>query len=191
MNFTPTEKKDIRGYQNDAGRFYPAVGSVLDLLFPSKMEWIDQAALDEGSRCHTDMESACLHHLTHGSWPTSENLRVLALIRYLEEHHFVPLEAERPRCSDVYGHAGKPDALIHAGNRFAVPDWKFAEGLDARYRFQVQAYSRLFPELPQIPAAILFRVDRDCRVLPTIVQPSAKHWTLFLNALACVQFRIK
>jgi len=182
--------KDIRGYRHqETWKFYPATGAVLDLLYPPKMEWIDQAYLDEGTRCHADMKSACDWFIANGEWPTSSNHRVRALIKCLQDHELKPLEAEVTRCSDVYGHAGTPDAFLGDGYATVLPDWKFAESLDERYQDQIQSYQAFFPSA--IPRLMLFRVDRDGNVFPRKVQRNQKQWTLFLNALACLKFRLR
>lgn len=191
MNLEPDTVKDVRGYRNqESGKFYPATGSVLDLLFPDQMTWIDQAALDEGTLCHLEMASACKWRQIAGEWPAAKSKRVGALIKYLDEQNFHPEESEEPHASLVYGHAGTPDALLRRHNVYVLPDWKFAETIGLRFHFQVQAYAHFF-ELEKKPVLMIIQVDREAHVYPRVIKPSAKHWTLFLNALAVLQWRLR
>lgn len=192
MTLTPTTYKDVRGYRDEAGKFLPASGSVLDLLFPGQMQWIDQAALDEGTKCHEDMQRACEVAIATGTWHASDNPRVQALIEYLEANNFIPLETEQARCTHLYGYAGRPDALLKRGKTFVVPDWKFAESIDERYRYQLQSYERFdWPFEHPRPTMILFQVNREAKVKLSVVGPDARRWALFLNALAVLKFRLQ
>ncbi len=195
MELIQTIEKDTRVYKDDAGKIYPATGSVLDLLFPGQMQWIDQAYLDEGQRCHEETKNILSAYLQTKRWPTAAHQylspRVRALVEYLKENRFVPEECEQPRSSAVYGHAGIPDTLLRRGNLSLVADWKFAEAITLRYLFQVQAYQPLFHELSPKPALLLVQIDRSASIKLEVVKPVAKHWALFLNALTVLKFRLR
>ena len=190
MTLTPITYKDVRGYKDETGKFMPASGSALDLLFPSAMSWIDQKYLDEGTKCHQEMKEALEWRMFNEEWPKSKNPRVAALLEALEEWKFIPLEAEQPRCSYIYGHAGMPDALMTRNDLYVIPDWKFAESIDERYEYQLESYQPFFTHIVPRPALMLFQVTREAKVKAIVVKPNAKRWALFLNALAVLKFRL-
>jgi len=192
MTLTPITRNDVRGY-SDGWKFFPACGSVLDLLFPSAMSWIDEKYLEEGTRCHAEMKRMLeLRGPTpDGCWPKSDHPRVSALLASLEQWNFVPVEAEQTRCSHLLGYAGTPDALMKRGELYVVPDWKFAESIVERYEYQLESYRPFFSQVFPSPALMLFQVTREAKVKPMVVRPNAKHWALFLNALAVLKFRLR
>lgn len=192
MILKPATFKDVRGYTDSVtGRFYPASGSILDLLFPSKMEWIDEKYLEEGARCHELMKVACVMRRTNGIWPDSDHPRVQALIDELKLYHFEPVEAEDTRASAFYGYAGTPDGLMKRGRTYVVPDWKFAESVEERYLYQLQSYQMLFPDLEEKPALMIWRVTREAKVKPIAVKPNAVHWAEFLAANTVMKKRLR
>lgn len=190
-DFVLTEQNGVRGY-TDGIRFYPSVSAILDLLMPSKHQWIDVEDLDEGTRLHRAMKECIEGYLATSAWPVPTDPRVRALVNYLQQYGFVPLEAERTRVSDR-GFAGTPDALLM--QRFGatilhtLPDWKFSEGLDERYEYQLMAYEFLFEE--PVDKSILFRVGKDCIVKPHVVKKRPQYKAEFLNALAVMKVRLR
>lgn len=197
MNLLPTTYKDVRGYEDAGGKFYPGSGSILDLLFPSKMEWIDQAYLDEGTRLHRAMQDTINGMLAHEKetgklfWPQHQDQRVNELIQHLAAWNFVPVEAETPRCSTTWGHAGTPDALLMRGDLYVIPDWKFAESIDERYLYQLQSYQPFFSHLPTRPALMIWQVNREGKVKPIVVKPKAVQWAEFLAASTVMKKRLR
>lgn len=191
MKLTPTEYRGVRGYQDEAGKFYPSTGSILDILLGSSVGWIDEKYLAEGTLCHEEMKLACDLYQIKGRWTTSLNPRVQALITHLETWGFIPLEAEQPRCSTLYGYAGTPDALMTRGGVYVVPDWKFAESVDERYQYQLESYQHFFYHLEVRPALMIFKVNREAKVTPIVVKPKAQHWAEFLAALTVMKRRLR
>jgi len=183
---TPGEHKGIRGYWHD-DRFFVATGAVLDLLFPGGMQWIDAEDLAEGQRCHEEM-----HRCFKAGGDTSGNPRVQALLNHLRATGCVQIDSEVTWLSEKYGYGGTIDGALCQETRKStiIADWKFAESIDERYHFQLEAYDRMTrSEVRHV--LIIFQVTRACKVNPVVVKPDSRHWAYFQNALAVLKFRLR
>lgn len=184
---TPVMHKGLRGYKDSQGKWVPAVGTVLDVLCGAKSDWINEAALAEGSACH----AAIAQYLTERTLTgvsEARQTRVMPLIHWLAKEGFKPVAAESTCFSSRYGYAGTLDAILVREDGLYVADWKFAESLDLpRYTVQLTAYSKI---VEKVKGTLLVQITKAGEVKPRFRKPCPASWSAFLGALGVVKWRI-
>jgi hypothetical protein len=188
--------RGYRGYREESGlkKWNPATGTILDILHPSPMEWIDQADLDEGAACHKEMEAQLrLIQDPLATVERSENplMRVHNFIGWFLDQNLEIVAIETSVLCKAYGFAGRPDLVIRdrkkTGRIFEV---KFAEqGVTRRYQAQVESYTHLDPYKGFEPW--LIQVTRAGEVIPHPQKPNHREWAGFLGALAVLRCRME
>ncbi len=189
----PNTYKGVRGYQaEDTLTFFPAVGSVLDLLRPAPMQYIDETDLQRGTDAHALTAKMLLNwksegHLNHSESlvSSSEDRRIRTLINWLNVHGHRPVHVEHPLCHLAVGYAGRPDAILSGLDNHLAVDFKFAESLDVRYVVQVEAYAHL-----RNFGRLLIQITRAGDIRPHYLKPNAAHWAVFCGALSVIKWRL-
>lgn len=189
--------KGFRGYRSEQGVWYPAVGEGLELCYPTPMEWIAQADLDEGAACHAQAAAAVSYFSEMGQLPPANWLkgpirpRVQRFLDWYIREGYVLIEAERPEANKTYGFAGCPDITGHHPRSTIghVLELKFSESLIPRYHAQATVYTHL--DRYKGFRAFLVQIPREGRLKVVPVKPDPQHWVDFLSALGVIRCRLR
>ncbi|MDF2457646.1 MAG: hypothetical protein K0S79_62 [Nitrospira sp.] len=188
------EHKGFRCYRWETQAIYPSVSAVKELLYGPISGWIDTAKLDEGTRCHQEMERAIETWILTGS-PDGVELseRPQKLIKWLQDTGWEPLATELPRVSTKYGYAGTLDAVFRKGGTLMIPDYKFAESVGEQYHAQLMMY--LNADYQDIAhkdrKAFILQVAKGQDVKPLAVKPNPVLWAEILAALTVLRKRMR
>lgn len=191
------EKKGIRG-GTVGGIWYPSTSAVLDLIHPTKMEFIAQEDLDRGSRCHAEVASWLRCQRDRLDWfpemiDAGELVCVTAIQDWLQHYLQHVLHVEQTLFSSTFKFVGTPDAVIEAGRStldYSVwtIDLKFAESIDKRYVDQIESYVH-FPETAGSRRLIL-QCKKNGDVKPHWIKPNPRGWAAFQAARNVLEYRV-
>lgn len=185
------EFKGLRGYRSDAGIWYPAVGTILDILHPAPMEWIAEEDLAAGAACHKEMEQ-CLTTLREGGDPYEQcsQTRVRKFLDWFTRQQFTVLRVEFPALSSIHRYVGRADVTVLDNMLNGhVLEVKFAESANVRrYHAQVEGYIHTDNWKGFRPWII--QVTRAGKVIPHPRKPDPIEWAGFLGALSVLNCRL-
>jgi hypothetical protein len=192
--------KDIAGIrcrEYPPGRWVPTASAALDLLFPEQGEWIRQADLDRGTRCHAWMEQFCrwLYDAAAYQHPNdlkdeSEQRCVAAAADFLlRQKNIKILAVERPLWSMDESWSATPDLIFLQNGKNIGWDWKFAETLSERFYVQAEADRHLTPW--KINDMYLIRINRLAEVRKVHVKPNPHRWVALMNAFGVLKWRLR
>ncbi|NGZ03335.1 MAG: hypothetical protein CV090_09825 [Nitrospira sp. WS238] len=183
-------RNGLRGY-TDGNTWYPAVGTILDVLHPAPMEWIAEDDLAEGAACHKEMEQ-CLTILRNGGNPYDgcTIVRVRKFLDWFTRQGFTIVSIEKPEANALHGFVGRSDIVVLDNQlKGLVLEAKYAESLQERYEVQAEAYTRL--DAHKGFKSALVQITRAGIVKAKPLKPSARHWAAFLSALGVHKWRMK
>lgn len=183
--------KDVRGYRSESGLWYPAVGSVLDVLDPARMEWISEDDLATGAACHKEMEQ-CLTILRDGGDPyeVCSITRVRKFLDWFTRQQFTVLSVETPALNALHGFVGRADIVVLDNVlRKHVLEAKYAESLNERYEVQAEAYGHC--DEHKGAKVALVQITRAGEVKPKPLKTNPRHWAGFLSALGVLKWRLR
>lgn len=187
MSVREETRYGLRGYVDPDRRWYPAVGTLLDILAPMPQGWVDQEDLDLGAVMHRTLFKLAMKDEapTANAYP-----RVDAAVLWLRENGLRVVEAETPRISVRAGYGGCPDALLERirGKARVVCDFKFSEALVPRYAVQAELYRRLYQPFPQM---LLLKIPKDGKLDPRWLKPNPAHFAAGINALSILNWRFQ
>lgn len=186
------EHKGYRCYQQN-GTIYPSVSAVKELLYGPVSGWIDTAKLEEGERCHKEMERAVWTWILTGSPDGADSDRPAKLLKWLQATGWEPVNCELPRISTKYGYAGTVDAIFRKGGTLMIPDYKFAESVGESYIVQLMMYLNMdFDDIPHRDRkAFILQVPKGKDVKPIAVKPDPTLWAEIMAALTVLRKRLK
>lgn len=188
----------VRARQRADGKFVPTASAALDLLFPSKAEYMDLAAMERGERCHYWMAAWLRHKIDWKQYQppiplenVAEQARCNAAVFWYDSMPFQSvLAVEQSLWSKGLQWSGTPDALLVTTKMKTVCiDWKFAESLNERYLVQGEAYRHLCPH--KINEVLLVQINAKAEVKTQKVKPDLIHYAAFLSAVNVCKWRLR
>jgi len=158
------------------------VSTVLKLLFPGSLDFVQQEHLDRGAQLHLMME-CWANDILYGVPPTIIP-EIQPMVEWLEREGVEP-EAAEERVHHAYGYCGRPDLIGTWKKTPCVFDYKFAESLNVQNAIQMEAYRQLFTPKRK---AILLQCRKDGLVKAEVCKPNPAHWAIFLSGLHVIKF---
>jgi hypothetical protein len=191
--------KDIAGIRcrkNPAGKWVPTASAALDLLFPDQGQWIHQADLDRGTRCHAWMEQWLKWVYDPNAYAHPDDLkekteqaRVMIasnLFRSLGDARIIGVE--NSLFSKDGSWSATPDVDFLLRRQHIGIDWKFAEHLDVRYDVQAEADRHLVPKMDAV-WLVQINAKGEVRVVKTKHNPH--YWMAFSSAIGVLKWRLR
>ena len=164
----------------------PRVSTILRLLYPDSLHFVQEDDLERGTRLHGYMETWAKAYI-HGDEPPDmtdfsegERVRLEALVDWIVKANVEPLQAEE-FFQSKYGYCGHPDLVALWKGKQWVIDWKFAESITEQNRMQGEAYR---PLVPGCQGVALVQVPKSTKIVTHKLKPRPDLWALYLNGLA-------
>lgn len=185
MNTDMIERVEINGrrwYRHPSQSIMmPSSSSVLDILFPSAIGFIPEDKLAMGTLCHNEIAHAMvsLVHRTIYQPNTDPEVakRIASGLMWLADSKMEILAVESP--VPYLGIGMTPDLLTGVDKKYHVVDWKFAESVDERYRYQLELYMRA----EGADSGTIVQINRKGEVFPHPMLQDPERFELIKSAI--------
>lgn len=157
------------------------VSSVLRLLYPYGLDFIDQADLDRGTRLHSYME-LYVNNLLHG-YEYVPPTEIRPVLEKLKEED-IEFESAEERINHEYGYTGQPDCLARRRGKPWWFDWKFSETISQQNIIQGIAYSKMTGR-----RGAFVQCPKNGKVKIVECKHDPKLWAAFLSGLNVLKFQ--
>lgn len=163
--------------------YFPRVSTIMALLYPNSLQFVQQEDLDRGTRLHEAME-IWVNNQANGYCGTQQYPpEVLPMMDWLREHN-AEFHGAEELCSHEYGFAGHPDLLANIDARDMWIDYKFSESITEQNQMQGTVYTKLTGR-----PGLFLQCTKAGKVTAKRCKPNPALWSAFLSGLNVWKFR--
>lgn len=177
---------------------YPRVSTILRIL-DDHYAGVPDGPLAHAAARGERMHRLCLSYLASLDGLCAEPTEILAedaaaycLFRqWVERRQVRPIAIEEQSVCTLHQYQGTPDALVGYGPN-QIPtliDLKFTASILRINRVQIQAYHRLDLYADAKQMMLIHIAPKDGKMEPETINPDARDWAAFMNALSVWRWR--
>ena len=164
---------------------HPRVSTILSLLYPGSLDFVEPHHLERGSRLHADMELWGTRQIDRNAESFDVYEECVPLIDWMITQGVNIVSCEKQLTHGGFGFTGRPDAVIDWGGKRWVVDYKFAETISDQNWMQMEAYHALTGY-----NVVVIQCNKEGKVKIRKRKPRPDLWAAFLSGLNVKKFRM-